>query len=1389
MIRRRKRIWAVLLSAAMMAAQFPAAAMAETQMSQAPEDGEIASFAALPKEVKMQTVPVGSQLSELHLPEELSVKVYQVTEEIVTPDTDEEDDTPAATPGEASEDTGENGGGQKTVTRVTTVEELIPVSWDSKTPYDGDTPADYVFTADVGSYVLASGVKPPQITVTVKAEEENHPCTLTDGCILPDGHEGDCALTPSKLAKANTYAANNTVTRGGITIAASDDGEVVYTDGSGFSLSKKGTYEISGTWDGTETVTGAVITVPDGVTANIILQGVTIDVSLKKCCAFAVEPGGTADVTVSGTNSLKSGVNRAGLEVPENAELTLTSTSMDHGSLEARGGEGGAGIGGRNVAGERGGGIIIISGNIHVTAVGGNYGAGIGGGASGDGGTIEISGGMVSAQGGFGSAGIGGGTGIDEFGVQRVDGAGAGASVTISGSDTIVTAIGGDKGLDVGGGHAMMITDYADGGSLSVTDGAVLEMKKSGTNVTDPEYKSCTIVDKDENRIPYDENGVALSIDWDGQSDKRASELSVGAGGTIRITGSNTSGGKTLTIDVDNVTVTSDGVAVSGVCIKVGGNINAITIENLNLTAQKGKRAIYILTNSASTLTVKGTCRITGGSFANNDNNGQDAIYKDGRYLTVEVGDANLTAIGGEPLTNVKNSRGGRGIAGAFLTVNVNDGFMASRSGDGSTGMSGTIIVIDNKNGNVLLESHKSINEIGIGLSGANITLSGSGTTVVEGEIGIWVDNKLTVDAEVIVTGVSEGVIGVLNGTINGAGSLTVNISGSGSAYPGDGISYEGDLNLDFAGHLTVYGGPGTEGHGIAVDGDLTMSKAPESMDIRPGANTGGHALHVTGDIKNLSGVIPDSVLVKNDAAPVLWPYYAVAYASTEHDGGTVPDTAYYPKETVVMVEGNTGSLTRSGYQFTGWSWGGTTYMAEDTFVMPEENVTLTAQWTKINEDTPPTPPAANKNSGGESASVTTPKDSYKTTGDSVSQTISRSELNRLAESGRGLILASDMAEMRFSAAGIRAILAAVPATAGSINFTAIRADISARADAAALIGTRPVYDFSISYKDGQGNMVTVNVDFPVSSAFITLSYTPGFNETSGSLFMVYVDENGAVTWLNQSSYNGGRMLADIAHLSIYGVACKAPAPVFADTTEHWAKDEIEFVAARGLLDGTGNNSFSPDAAMTRGMIVTALGRLAGIAPEDYPTRSFIDVKADVSYAAYAEWAAQKNILTGTGENLFSPDEPVTREQVAVILMNYASQMGIPIPAPLAETTFTDSDSISSWAAMQVTAMQRAGVVKGRAAGRFEPQAAATRAEVSVTLRRFVEVVIDSSTAGGWSRNDDGQWYYYSAGRALTGWREIDGQWYYFHPDGSMAVSTTIDGYEIDSEGRRKEAV
>lgn len=291
-------------------------------------------------------------------------------------------------------------------------------------------------------------------------------------------------------------------------------------------------------------------------------------------------------------------------------------------------------------------------------------------------------------------------------------------------------------------------------------------------------------------------------------------------------------------------------------------------------------------------------------------------------------------------------------------------------------------------------------------------------------------------------------------------------------------------------------------------------------------------------------------------------------------------------------------------------------------------------------------------------------------------------------------------------------------------------------------------------------------------------------------------------------------------------MAYKAPAPAFTDTVNHRAEDDIDFAAVRGLLSGTGNSLFSPDTALTRGLFVTALGRLAGVNPASYTTRSFTDVKADAYYAPYIEWAAQKNIAGGTGEGLFSPDALVTREQMAVMVTNYAGQMGYSTPATLAEAAFTDSSQISEWASKEVKAMQRAGVIKGKDGNRLDPQASTTRAEVWAVLRRFVETVIDPATVSGWKKNDSGHWlcrksgkiltswqtvdgrryylggdgvmhegwkqdtatglwYYWTEDRSMTGWKQIGGKWYYFNPDGSMAVNTKIDGYEVGPDGAR----
>ena len=360
-------------------------------------------------------------------------------------------------------------------------------------------------------------------------------------------------------------------------------------------------------------------------------------------------------------------------------------------------------------------------------------------------------------------------------------------------------------------------------------------------------------------------------------------------------------------------------------------------------------------------------------------------------------------------------------------------------------------------------------------------------------------------------------------------------------------------------------------------------------------------------------------------------------------------------------------------------------------------------------------------------------------------------------------------------------------------------------AEAKAAIGTRPVYEFSLV--DGKEVPLT---DWQGKTVSVKLPYTPAANEQAGNLYAAYVDDTGKVQWLTKSSYDADQkaVIFEAQHFSIYGVGYKNPVPNFTDINGHWAKEHILFTVSRGLFSGTSETTFSPNTTLTRGMFVTALGRLAGINPADYQTRKFTDVKADAYYAPYVNWAVSKGIVSGTTSTTFAPDSNITREQMAVIMKNYADKMGYSIPKTLEAVTFADNAQISSWAKDAVKAMQQAGVLSGKENNRFDPQGSATRAEAATVLHRFVEIVIDPQSANGWQQNDSGEWSYYKDGEPVKGWlsddqkwywldkatgkmfsggwKQIDGKWYYFYADGSMAVSTKVDGYEVGADGARR---
>ena len=366
--------------------------------------------------------------------------------------------------------------------------------------------------------------------------------------------------------------------------------------------------------------------------------------------------------------------------------------------------------------------------------------------------------------------------------------------------------------------------------------------------------------------------------------------------------------------------------------------------------------------------------------------------------------------------------------------------------------------------------------------------------------------------------------------------------------------------------------------------------------------------------------------------------------------------------------------------------------------------------------------------------------------------------------------------------------------TSGDIVFKVKKTTVSS-AKAKAAVGTRPAYDISLwEVKNGKETRLT-NLNGKTIS--VAVPYTSAKNEQSGNLYAVSVDTAGKVQWITKSNYDADQkaVIVQMTQAGIYGVGYDAKVSAFTDIENHWAKDNIFFVVSRGLLNGISATTFSPNTGMTRGMFVTALGRLAGIDPADYQAGKFTDVKADAYYVPYVNWAASKGIVSGTTDTTFAPDSQITREQMAVILKNYAAKLGYTIPKTLEAVTFADNTKISSQVKESVQFMQQAGILAGKTNNRFDPKGTATRAEVATVLRRFVEIIIDSQTANGWQQNDSGEWSYYKNGEPLkgwfsvdqkkywldkttgkmfsNGWKQIDGKQYYFYVDGSMAVNTT----------------
>ncbi|MDD3350540.1 MAG: S-layer homology domain-containing protein, partial [Eubacteriales bacterium] len=275
------------------------------------------------------------------------------------------------------------------------------------------------------------------------------------------------------------------------------------------------------------------------------------------------------------------------------------------------------------------------------------------------------------------------------------------------------------------------------------------------------------------------------------------------------------------------------------------------------------------------------------------------------------------------------------------------------------------------------------------------------------------------------------------------------------------------------------------------------------------------------------------------------------------------------------------------------------------------------------------------------------------------------------------------------------------------------------------------IKDVSADYKNEHPDRLIVSLtitaggkhikSFGNGTATVSLPYELKEGEKAADVTVWYLAEDGTMSEV-PCSYDPATKLATfkVNHFSLYVVGTADTSKwtnSFRDVKEsNWFYDGVRYVSANGLMQGTTKTAFSPNAKITRSMLVTILWRMEN-QPTVAKTTSFTDVPAGKWYTDAVAWAAANNIAAGYAGK-FDPNAPLTREQLASILHRYATYKNYDIGKVGSLTAYADKPS--AWALSSVSWAVAEGLLKG-SNGNLDPKGSATRAQTASILQRFME--------------------------------------------------------------------
>ena len=295
------------------------------------------------------------------------------------------------------------------------------------------------------------------------------------------------------------------------------------------------------------------------------------------------------------------------------------------------------------------------------------------------------------------------------------------------------------------------------------------------------------------------------------------------------------------------------------------------------------------------------------------------------------------------------------------------------------------------------------------------------------------------------------------------------------------------------------------------------------------------------------------------------------------------------------------------------------------------------------------------------------------------------------------------------------------------------RIRIRDRADVVCTAGETPVETWSITYVTDGG---TIGGEYPTTYTKGTVTVLPTNVTKPGYTFLGWFTAASGGVQVRQieATETGDKTFYARWQKTVLPPPPVTPgtpvtparpaAPVglpFADVSgSDWFYNDVRYVYEKGIMDGTGADRFSPNAPLTRAMIVTILYRMAG-SPSVSGSSDFTDVAAGKWFAKAVAWAAANGIVNGYGSGLFGPNDPVTREQLAAILYRYAVYGGM-TAVTLEENlgSFADTAQLSAYAIQAMNWAVGQGLINGSGSN-LVPKAQATRAQVAAIIHRYLE--------------------------------------------------------------------